>query len=198
MKILLYFFALCIVIFQANCHDNTFPIEEESLLDILQKKLKAIPEETLQEKQKEWQEALVKSARTPKAVPNIGEASSYRSKTLDPSITLNDDITGMSGEPIAKKGTRINPLEHMPLSFGILLFDGTKPTHVAWAKEQVGRFRWVLVKGSPLEVEEQEERAVFFDQNGWICRRFCVENVPCRISQNGDRVFVEEIPITGQ
>ena len=180
---------------KADHHENTFPIEEESLTRVIQEKLKKIPEEVLQEKQKEWKEAAIRCLKSPKPVQGIGEASRYRKAFFDPSIIVNQDITDLNGNLIAEKGRAINSLEMRPLSCGLLLFDGTNPEHIKWAKAQAGEFKWVLVNGSPLELENQENRPIFFDQGGVICHQFDIANVPCRVLQEGKRLLIEEIPV---
>jgi len=180
---------------KADHHENTFPIEEESLMRVIQEKLKKIPEEVLQEKQKEWKEAAIRRLKSPQPVQGIGEASRYRKAFFDPSIIVNQDITDLNGNLIAEKGTAINSLEVRPLSCGLLLFDGTNPEHIKWAKAQVGEFKWVLINGSPLELETQENRPIFFDQGGVICHQFDIANVPCRVLQEGKRLLIEEIPV---
>lgn len=196
-----FFKSFCFVLFvfstalEANHHENTFPIEEESLTRVIQEKLKRVPEEAMQEKQKEWKEAVMRRLKAPKSVQGIGEASEYRRTFFDPSIIVNQDITDLDGNLIAGKGTGINSLEIRPLSFGLLLFDGTNPEHIKWAKSQVGEFKWVLIKGSPLELETQENRPIFFDQGGVICHQFDIANVPCRVIQEGKRLLIEETPI---
>lgn len=180
---------------RGNAHENIFPIEEESLEEVIQKKLQSIPQETLREKQKEWKETIVSRMKSPKAVQNIGEAFCYRRTFFDPSVIVNQDITDLDGNIIAKQGTTINALEHKSLTSGLLLIDGTKTDHIDWAKSQEGAFKWVLVRGSPIELENQEARPIFFDQGGVICSQFDIENVPCRVTQQGSRLLIEEVPI---
>lgn len=183
---------------QGEHHENTFPIEEESLAQVIQDKLQAIPDEVLKEKQEAWKKALLKRLQSPSPVQGISKATEYRCTIFDPSITVNQDITDLYGNQIAEKGMVINPLEKTSLSSGLLLFDGTRPEHIAWAKSQEGEFKWILVNGSPLELENQEGRPVFFDQGGFICRKFEIANVPCRILQQGKRLMIEEMPIEGR
>jgi len=66
---------------------------------------------------------------------------------------------------------------------------------VKWARKEEGECKWVLIRGNPIALEEQEKRGVFFDQQGAICAHFGIEKVPCRLKQEGKRVLIEEIPI---
>lgn len=182
-------------VIQADQHPNTFPIEEDDLMQIMQEKLAKTSEKDLEEKQQEWKKVVIRALESPKPVQGIGETSEYRRTFFDPSIVVNEDITDLNGNRVATKGTTINPLEINPLSAGLLLFDGTNPDHIRWAKDQSGKFKWVLINGRPLELEKQENRPVFFDQEGSICHQFDVTHVPCRILQQGKRLLIEEIPL---
>jgi conjugal transfer pilus assembly protein TraW len=50
----------------------------------------------------------------------------------------------------------------------------------------------VLVKGSPLGVEKEIGRPVYFDQGGILVRRFGIQAIPARIFQEGMHLVVEE------
>jgi len=54
---------------------------------------------------------------------------------------------------------------------------------------------WILVKGSPFELEEKKERPVYFDQGGALSEKFGIRSIPCRITQQGEKLLIEEIPL---
>ncbi|MCB1082785.1 MAG: conjugal transfer protein TraW, partial [Simkania sp.] len=60
---------------------------------------------------------------------------------------------------------------------------------------QEGEFKWILTNGNPLKLQEEKERSVFFDQGGFYSKRFQIKRIPCRITQAGKVLLVEEIPI---
>ena len=91
----------------------------------------------------------------------------------------------------------MNPLEHISLSSGLIFLDGTRETHLAWAREQVGNFKWILVKGKPIEIEEKEKRPIYFDQLGVYTSRFHIENIPAKVIQRGKHLQVEECVLEG-
>ena len=83
----------------------------------------------------------------------------------------------------------------MTLDSGLLFFDGSNPKHIKWADSQEGEYKWILIAGDPLKLQEEKNHPVFFDQGGMYSRKFQVERVPCRITQSGEVLLVEEIPV---
>ena len=172
-----------------GCMGNVFSIEEESMLSFLQRKLSQG-----QQKIADLQQTIHEKARNPRPIQEIKYAKTARTFLFDSSMKVERDILDLKGHVLAKKDTRVNPLDHLNLSSGLLLFDGNLKSHITWAKNQQGTFKWILVKGKPIELEEIEKRPVFFDQTG-ISAHFKVDHYPARITQKGNRLLVEEIPI---
>ncbi|CCB87832.1 conjugal transfer pore protein TraW [Simkania negevensis] len=166
---------------------HVFPVLEENLKEYLQKKLKPLSEERIETK-------LIQAARNPKPL-QLSEARVARSFTYDPTYILPETIQGADGEIIASKGDKTNPLEHVELDEGLLFFDGSNPKHVKWAEFQSGKFLWILVNGSPLELEEEKERPIYFDQGGHLCEKFGIQHIPSRVTQKEKQLLIEEIPI---
>jgi len=166
---------------------HVFQVTEENLKEHLQKKLQALPEEEIKKK-------LTRAARNPKPLQLL-EARVKRSFTYEPTYLLPETIKGENGEIIARKGDKVNPLANFNLNEGLLFFDGSNPKHVEWAEVQAQEFLWILVKGSPFELEEKKERPVYFDQGGALSEKFGIRSIPCRITQQGEKLFIEEIPL---
>ena len=166
---------------------HVFQIVEDNLKEHLQKKLQTLPEEEITRK-------LAHAAKHPKPV-QLPETSIKRSFTYDPTYILPETIKGENGEIIARKGEKVSPLANVQLSEGLLFFDGSNPKHVKWAESQIGEFQWILVKGSPFELEEEKKRPVYFDQGGALSEKFGLRSVPCRITQQEEKLLIEEIPL---
>ncbi len=171
----------------------SFPIEEESLATVVQKKM---TEAFLQDKWGALQQSLLEQASHPKPVKGLQEAQKTRSFLLDPSFTIKEDLHNHTGKVFAQKGTKINPLHHTSLATGLLFFDGDNEKHLTWAKEQVGRFKWILVKGNPIKLEEQEKIPIYFDQQGIYTRQFHIEHIPAKVSQQGSFLLIEEVALS--
>lgn len=176
-------------------HGPLFSIEEEDFLQVIQKKLITLsPEQKLhlEQRLKDHYTALVEE---PPAVEGLREASEYRTYTVDPSVTVASDITDQEGHIIIPRGTSLNPLSLCGLNQELLFLDGDQPSHLDWARQQSGNAKWILVKGKPLALERSEDRKIYFDQFGLLSRKFTLRHVPAKVSQEGMRLKVEEIPM---
>jgi conjugal transfer pilus assembly protein TraW len=170
----------------------TYPVIEESLLEHLQHQLSALPPETLHLKQLEVQSRVKQSVLNPKPVSGVPKATTLRTVTLDPSITVDKDILDHKGNSIAAKGSTYNPLATVKLKASLLIFDGTDPDQIKWAEGQGDHTKWILTKGRPFDLMKQHDRDVYFDQGGIICRHFKISAVPAVVRQNGHLLEIEE------
>ena len=170
----------------------TYSVIEESLLEHIKGQLANLPEATLRMKQLEVQERVKQSVVNPNTVSGIHKALGFRTYAVDPTITLDKDIQDHQGHIIAAKGSRYNPLTTMQLKNSLLIFDGTDPEQVNWAKGQGDHTKWILTKGRPFDLMKQHHRAVFFDQGGSICRQFKILAVPAIVRQKGHLLEIEE------
>lgn len=139
-------------------------------------------------------EKIAEQAKTPTPVQGIGETTTYRAFYFDPTYTVATDIQDLKGNYLAKKGQTIDPMQHIDFLPDLIFFDGTKKDQIAWAKGQP-RAKWILIKGSPIKVEEETEHPTYFDQLGELCKRFGLKNVPCTVSKKDNKILIQEIPI---
>ena len=133
--------------------------------------------------------------RRPAPLKGLLKTGTPRQWFYDPFITLEKDIKDHKGNLIAAKGAVINPLNTLSWGAPLLLFDGDDAEQVAWAEKQKGLSKWVLVKGSPVDMEEKLKRPVYFDQAGMLVTKFGIQQIPCRISQKDKKLLVEEISL---
>ena len=177
-------------------YGQTFPIAEEHFLEALQRKLKGMEEAgELLKRQKEMTERARTKLHHPLPVVGISKTQTPRQWLYDPSLTVDKDILDAQGNVIAAQGTTVNPLDMLSWGAPLLFLEGGDPEQVAWAKRQDSLSKWVLVKGSPLDLEESLKRPVYFDQAGTLTRKFGIEQVPCRVTQKGNKLLVEELVI---
>lgn len=171
---------------------TTYPVREESLLEHIKGQLASIPEATLRMKQLEVQERVKQSVVNPTPVLGVHKATAVRTFTFDPSITLDKDILDHRGNLIGAKGSRYNPLTTVQLKDSLLIFDGTDPEQVTWAEVQGAHTKWILIKGHPFDVMKQQDRDVYFDQGGAICKHFRIIAIPAIVRQKGHLLEIEE------
>ena len=169
-----------------------FSIEEENLITVLQNKIsQRLSSVDLQELLKK----IGRNAKHPSPLTTLPEATEYRLFQYDPSYTAKETITDNHGTPIILKGTKINPLQTLELKDGLLFLDGNNPKHLSWARRQKGAFKWILVRGNPLELEAAEKRPVFFDQRGISVSKLGLHHLPARVTQDRLVLKIEEIPL---
>lgn len=175
-------------------HGPLFPIQEENLMEIIQRKLNTMEKsgkiiqlnEHLQKKMKE-------RAENPQVVHKLPQAVKSKARLFDPSLSIPDDIKDHKGRIVIKAGTRVNPLDYLNWGEPLILLDGTDAKQVEWAHKTKGK--WILTKGSPFKVGKGDNRWVYFDQGGIIVKRFNVKALPARISQKDKHLLIEEIAL---
>jgi conjugal transfer pilus assembly protein TraW len=169
-----------------------FAIEEENLLAAVQRKLNFLAQSgKIDELNSNLQKQMKERAENPPVVHNLPRAPRTVSRLFDPSILTKEAIHDHKGNIVVKAGTRMNPLDYLNWGAPLLLIDGTDQEQIEWASKNTGS--WVLTKGNPLKVSDENTRWVYFDQGGIIVRRFNLKHLPARISQKGKRLLVEEI-----
>ena len=103
-------------------------------------------------------------------------------------------------EPVfARQGEVMNPLQYVPFNQTLYFINGDDPAQVAWMKRQTPptlESKIILVQGSIPEMQKSLDSRVYFDQNGVLCQRLGIDQVPARVSAvPGDRFLkVEFIP----
>lgn len=172
---------------------EVYPIQERSIIDLLTERLEGLSEEKGGEISKYMQSRIKEYLHTPKEVPGIRKTTKYKVHYIDPTITTKQDIIDHEGKVIVPKGTEYNPLNSSALNQPLLLIDGTDPLQVAWARQERGV--WILTKGKPLKLEEEEGIPVYFDQGGVLCKKFKIEAVPSKVENYGNIIKIMAIPV---
>jgi len=175
-------------------HGRTYPIEEEDLIDYIQNRILSLDDQTLSSIQGKAREQYGESFQRPNSVQGLMQATKYEIHYFDPTIITKEDIKDNNGKTIIPKGTSYNPLEHVSLTQDLLFFDGDQEEHVEWAKSFGNQTKWILINGRPLELEQREDRPVFFDQFGVLSNKLSIKAIPARITQEGTRLKIELIP----
>lgn len=99
----------------------------------------------------------------------------------------------------ARQGEVMNPLQYVPFNQTLYFINGDDPAQVAWMRRQTPptlESKIILVQGSIPEMQKSLDSRVYFDQNGVLCQRLGIDQVPARVSAvPGDRFLkVEFIP----
>ena len=96
----------------------------------------------------------------PEPVAGVSLASALRSWRFDPTITAPRDIADDKGRVIIAAGTRVNPLDTVPLRAPLVFLDGDDPAQLAWATRRFAstKAKLILVAGAPLELMKARRR----------------------------------------
>lgn len=179
-----------------GCHGEIFKIKEESLLEVIKARLLKMQENgSLATYQKQLTERAKQKALNPDPVKGITKTTSPRVFYYDPTITLPQDLKDHEGRVFARRGNRANPLQITPLTKWMLFIDGDDQSQVSWALSQSIKSKIIMVKGSPLKLEETHGRRFYFDQLGLLTKKLGITQVPATVSQEGDQLKIEEVKI---
>lgn len=193
------------------CHAKDFgvrgkiaPIEEHDPMVLIQSKLKTMEQRgELERHNRELQKKTRAAIERPKSVEGITSTTKTRVFYYDPTYIVPEDLKDHTGRIIHSKGTRLNPLETVILSQGLLFFDGDDEDQVAFAKEKLNEkskeklkkssIKLILVKGTPLALSEELKVPVYFDQSGLLIKKLGIHHVPALVIQEGTCLRIEEI-----
>ncbi|MMC32818.1 type-F conjugative transfer system protein TraW, partial [Shigella sonnei] len=170
------------------------------MLTVIMQRLTALEQSgEMGRKMDAFKERVIRNSLRPPAVPGIGRTEKYGSRLFDPSVRLAADIRDNEGRVFARQGEVMNPLQYVPFNQTLYFINGDDPAQVAWMKRQTPptlESKIILVQGSIPEMQKSLDSRVYFDQNGVLCQRLGIDQVPARVSAvPGERFLkVEFIP----
>ena len=176
----------------------TYGIAEPHLLNFIEERLldKERSGELLR-LMREAQSRGIEVVRHPPPVSGLRATETPRTFYIDPTFTLDRNIVDAGGRLLFAAGTRKNPLEVVSLSKRLLFFDARDPRQVAQALALIGRYdgkvKPILTGGSYLDLMKAWRVAVYYDQQGALTRRLGIRQVPALLSQEGQRLRVDEM-----
>jgi conjugal transfer pilus assembly protein TraW len=177
-----------------------FPVVEADLLSVIQKRLTAMQASgEIDRANRQLAERTAVQVRRPAPVSGIGHAAEERRWTFDPTITVNADLRDGRGRVVVAAGTRVNPLDTVPLRQRLVFLDGDDEGQVAWAMGAPTALnaKLILVSGSPFALMKAEQRRFYFDQKGTLTRHFGIRAVPAVVEQQGRTLAVSELVLRG-
>jgi len=135
----------------------------------------------------------------------VSVATVRRVRELDPSFVVEETITLPTGEPLVTAGTVINPLEQIPFTSVLVIFDPLDDRQVEIARKQLTRFEGRNVKllvsslahtggleGYAELVTEMGRHIYFLTKE--VRQTFDIQTVPAVVTAEGLRFRIEEIP----
>lgn len=198
-----YFIAACLIAAPAHARDYgqqgaLFPITEPDLLEQIQRKLMALQASGATARLNEdLKRRTIAKVNRPTPVSGLGVATAIRSWAFDPTISVAEDISDDKGRLIMAAGTRVNPLDTVPLRQTLVFLDGDDAAQLDWATRafQPSSAKLILVGGAPLQLMRGKQRRFFFDQGGKLVRHFNIKAVPATVKQQGRLLLITEHPV---
>lgn len=179
-----------------------YPVAEESILLMFQKKLGALDLKKEEERMHRIAEERVKN---PAPVSGIVPAKETREFWHDPTYILTEDAVLPCGRVLYRAGTAVNPLDYMDLDRRLFFVDGREKKQVEWLKSRLLpdsssgankiEDRIILVGGSPMELQDKLGFEVYFDQAGELTTRFGIKGSPALAEQDGKKLKIVEVAL---
>ena len=174
----------------------TWPVAEPDLLAQIEARLLEMERSgALARLESEARANARRKLEEPDPLPGIAPATREHARLFDPAITVAQDIHAPDGALIAAAGTRVNPLERVPLARDLLFVDGRRAAEIAWALAHGRPAKIVLLAGRPLDLMRRHRRPFFFDTGGRLAARFGIAATPSLVEQAGTRLRITEIPV---
>lgn len=180
-------------------HGTVWPVIEPDLLQQIHARLTQLEKtgETARLNE-ELKRRTIARVNRPEPVAGLSLAPATRSWRFDPTITVERDIADDKGRVIIAAGTRVNPLDTVPLRAPLVFLDGDDPAQLAWATRRYAstKAKFILVRGAPLELMKARQRRFYFDQGGTLVKHFGIRAVPATVEQQGRALLITEQSVT--
>ena len=176
---------------------QVFVIIEDDLLQVIISKLNHLNQNgELQEHQRYIQNKVKERIIEPVA-NNLPETVKSREFFYDPSITVHEDLIDHKGNIFKHKGEKINPLDTYSFKEPWLFFNLQSPKQKQFALNRLKnqKLKLILTRGKPLELMQELNQVVYFDQFGWLSKKFNITQVPAIVEQQGKRLKITEIEL---
>ena len=176
-------------------HGKVWPITEANLLDRIAAELGKAEADGRLAAFNGHVRGQVDAAFTSPSALSLYRAVRATSRLFDPSITVQRDIRDHKGTLIAARGTRVNPLEHLPMTTTLIFVDGRDQAQLAFAFDHPEPTKIILTGGNPKALMEAHDRRMFFDQKGVLTAKFQIKALPSVITQEGNQLRIDEVVV---
>lgn len=200
LLVLSLFGSQCVMAKVLGVHGKTYPIGEQDLVQVIEVKLSTMQKNgKFSELEKTVKARAQAATERPVPVAGVSKTVTERKFFFNPSITVAENLYDHQGQLIHQKGSILNPLDQLSLTKPILMIDGDDNSQIEWAllqEKTIGTATLILIKGPIMALRKKLDREIFFDQQGLICNRFLIKQVPARIQQQGKQLLIEELQVT--
>lgn len=174
-----------------------FPIIEIDLVQQIKSKLHAMNASgEIDRLNQKLKARTIARVNRPKPVAGLIRADKTITRLFDPTITLQADIFDHENRKIWARGTRVNPLDTVPLRAALIFLDGDDPAQLEWAFAQKSKTaKLILTNGAPLKLMKARQRRFYFDQGGKLVKHFAIGALPAMVDQQGRMLRIREFAL---
>ena len=196
--LLLLFSSTAVVAKDYGIVGTTYEIAEKDFLKEIQEKLQEAQKSgKLSKFQDDMKKQMVSSVNAPKEVQGITRATVAREWFFDPSISKPNDLADQNGKVFYKAGTKVNPLDYLPMTQTLIFIDGDDDAQVKWALKQnkirKSKTKIILIRGRIIDLMRARKTRLYFDQGGNLTKKFEIKTVPATVEQEGKMLKVREV-----
>jgi conjugal transfer pilus assembly protein TraW len=200
LVLLFLLFSKTAVATDLGIHGVTYQVKEKSLLEEIQENLQEAKKDGRLDKfQNGVKKQMLDQANNPAPVDGILKVTSSHEWLYDPSISWPDDLKDQNGKVFYRAGTKVNPLDKISLTRALLFIDGSDESQVKWALDQYNRrkskAKIILVKGRIIDLMKKKKVRLYFDQTGFLVKKFSIKAVPASVEQEGKMLRVKEVAL---
>ena len=138
--------------------------------------------------------------------PSLPETKEAHINSIDPTVVTPRTLKTRSGKVIAIEGMPVNPFLILPLKETLLLFDGDKPSHLAWASQHQHAQASILIASvqgqhpnlSLAALGEKLKQRVFL-LNETLISHLQLASLPARVEvDQGKLILHYDVPVDPQ
>lgn len=176
---------------------DVLPILEEDLLKVMMGKLQHLEQTGELEQHQKYIQNRVKQRVLEPVANKLPETVKQREFYYDPSITVEEDLVDAQGNIFRRKGEQVNPLHTYNFKEPWLFFDGNSERQKQFALQKLkeSKIKLILIVGKPLNLMQEINQPVYFDQFGWLIKKFNITQVPAVVEQQGNKLKITEIEL---
>ncbi|KTC87653.1 type-F conjugative transfer system protein TraW [Legionella drozanskii] len=181
-------------------YGQVFPVIEADLRELIMKRLTEMQESgALLKHQRLIEQRVAEHIIRPKPL-TLAPTKTPKTFRIDPTVLVSHDVALPDGTLIAKKGTAINPFNHLQFSKTLIFFNADDANQMAWVKKHYNDYHYVkfiLISGDIRQASEHFGR-IYFDLEGRITSQLHIKHVPSVVSQDGLYWKVVEIGVNDE
>lgn len=174
-----------------------FSIVEDDLLKVMMNKLQYLEQTGELQQHQQYVQNKVKQRVLEPVANKLPETVKQREFYYDPTITVEEDLSDSRGNIFKRKGEKINPLNIYSFKPAWLFFDGNSKNQKQFALNKLKhhQLKLILIAGKPLDLMQEIKQPVYFDQFGWLIKKFNITQVPALVEQQGKKLKITEIEL---